>query len=174
VLTLLAGLSGGHKAGLAIVAGVFILFALTVAMVIPSRWPDFPTGAGLRPFLAATVALFVGMMLAVFFLAKEPKEGEAKTPPGPAANVEKVSEVDYKIKLPGSGGPGAYTFEVTNDGKAVHNLTIEGQGIEKATADLQPGASGKLEVDLKPGKYELYCSIDGHKQLGMDTTFTVS
>jgi hypothetical protein len=78
VLSLVAGLSAGHKIGLAVVAGVFILFALTVAMLIPSRWPDFPTGAGLRPFLAATVALFVGMMLAVWFLAREPKETEPR------------------------------------------------------------------------------------------------
>jgi hypothetical protein len=74
VLTLVAGLSTGHKVGLAVVAGVFIVFALTTSMLIPSRWPDFPTGAGLRPFLVATVALFIGMMLAVFFLAREPKE----------------------------------------------------------------------------------------------------
>jgi hypothetical protein len=77
---LVAGLSAGQKAGLAVVAGVFIVFAGLSALVIPARWPSFPGAAGLRPFLAATVALFAGMMLAVIFLARE-KESEAKEPP---------------------------------------------------------------------------------------------
>jgi uncharacterized cupredoxin-like copper-binding protein len=175
VLALVAGLSAGHKTGLAVVAGVFIVFALSAAMLIPSRWPDFPTGAGLRPFLAATAALFVGMMLAVYFLARE-SESEAKEPPSAAgASKVAVSEVDFKIKLNAAGvKAGEYTFDVKNDGKSVHNLTIEGQGLDRATADLQPGESGDLTVDLKPGKYELYCSIDGHKKLGMDAKLTVS
>jgi len=165
VLALVAGLSAGQKVGLAVVAGVFIVFALSAAMLIPSRWPDFPTGAGLRPFLAATAALFVGMMLAVYFLARE-SESEAKEPPSAAgASTVAVSEVDFKIKLNTAGAKaGEYTFDVKNDG----------QGLDKATADLQPGESGDLTVDLKPGKYELYCSIDGHKKLGMDAELTVS
>ena len=60
------------------------------------------------------------------------------------------------------------TFDVTNDGTTTHNLEIEGNGIEEATDDLDAGAKGELTVDLKPGTYEIYCSIDGHKDLGME------
>jgi ABC-type uncharacterized transport system involved in gliding motility auxiliary subunit len=80
VLTVAAGLSTSHKIGLAVVAAVFIVFALTSSMLVPRRWPDFPTQAGLRPFLAATAALFAGMMLAVYFLAREPKEEGGREP----------------------------------------------------------------------------------------------
>lgn len=72
----LAALSAGNKAGLAVVAGAFILFAFAAAYVVPSRWPDFPGGGGLRPFLATAAVLFVAMMLAVFFLAREEEESE--------------------------------------------------------------------------------------------------
>ena len=44
---------------------------------------------------------------------------------------------------------------------------------EKKAADLQPGSSAKLTVDLKPGKYEMYCSIDGHRA-GTEGTITDS
>jgi uncharacterized cupredoxin-like copper-binding protein len=172
VLSLVAGLSPSHKAGLAVVAGVFVIFAVSAALLIPSRWPGFP-GTGLRPFLAATVALFVGMMLAVFFLAREPKEGEAKV--GDALHIAQVSEVDYVIKLPATTGErGEYTFDVTNDGKDMHNLAVKGPGVMKKTATLQPGGTAALQVDLVPGVYELYCAVPGHKALGMDTKFTVS
>jgi mono/diheme cytochrome c family protein len=72
----LLGLSTGHAVGLAVVAGIFILFALASALVIPRRWPDFP-GENLRWFIVVTLVLFVGMLAAVEVFAKEPKEAAA-------------------------------------------------------------------------------------------------
>lgn len=40
-------------------------------------------------------------------------------------------------------------------------------------SELDPGASGKLTVTLKPGKYLLYCNVPAHYMAGMWTTFTV-
>jgi uncharacterized cupredoxin-like copper-binding protein len=40
-------------------------------------------------------------------------------------------------------------------------------------SELDPGASGKLTVTLKPGNYLLYCNVPGHYVAGMWTTFTV-
>jgi uncharacterized cupredoxin-like copper-binding protein len=40
-------------------------------------------------------------------------------------------------------------------------------------SELDPGASGKLTVTLKPGNYLLYCNVPGHYMAGMWTKFTV-
>lgn len=72
---MLVALSAGQKAGLAIAAGVFVAFALFAVFVAPARWPDFPGRQGIRPFVAATAVMFAGMMLAVFFLAREEEGG---------------------------------------------------------------------------------------------------
>jgi uncharacterized cupredoxin-like copper-binding protein len=40
-------------------------------------------------------------------------------------------------------------------------------------SELDPGASGALTLDLKPGVYVLYCNIPGHFMAGMWTTVTV-
>ena len=72
----LAGLSTSHKVGLAIVAAIFITFALISALVIPRFRPDFP-GRWRNLFVLLTVALFVGMMSAVFIFGKESGESEA-------------------------------------------------------------------------------------------------
>jgi mono/diheme cytochrome c family protein len=82
----LLGLSTGNAVGLAVVAGIFVVFALASALVIPRRWPDFP-GGSLRWFVVATLVLFVATLAAVEVFAKEPKEeatmGETTTETAP-------------------------------------------------------------------------------------------
>jgi uncharacterized cupredoxin-like copper-binding protein len=86
-----------------------------------------------------------------------------------------ISESEFKLAPKGATAKaGKVTIEAKNDGQIVHNLEVEGNGVEKKTADLQPGSSGKLALNLKPGKYEMYCAIDGHRASGMEGTITVS
>ena len=72
---MLAAVSTQNKVLLGGMAAIFILFALASSFVLPRRAPNFP-GRRLPVFLAATVVLFVGMMLAVEFFAVEEEEGE--------------------------------------------------------------------------------------------------
>lgn len=41
-------------------------------------------------------------------------------------------------------------------------------------AELEPGKSGSLGLDMKPGQYLLYCNIPGHYVGGMWTVLTVT
>jgi uncharacterized cupredoxin-like copper-binding protein len=70
--------------------------------------------------------------------------------------------------------PGTYTFTVKNDGKFPHNLTVEGPGVDKqASPKMAAGESGTLTVTLQKGSYELWCSVDAHKDKGMDMKIQV-
>jgi uncharacterized cupredoxin-like copper-binding protein len=40
-------------------------------------------------------------------------------------------------------------------------------------SELEPGKTGALRLDLKPGKYLLFCNVPGHFTSGMWTIFTV-
>ncbi|MEU6069772.1 cupredoxin domain-containing protein [Streptomyces sp. NPDC047082] len=69
---------------------------------------------------------------------------------------------------------GDYTFVAKNAGHVVHSLEVEGQGSEVGLPHgLQPGQSAQLKVKLKNGSYELYCPVDGHKDMGMKAEITV-
>ncbi|HSS72698.1 MAG TPA: cytochrome c [Gaiellaceae bacterium] len=70
---MLAGLATSHKIGLALVAGVFIAFALICSFVLPAKWPNFP-GKRMGLFIGVSVALTAAMLAAVIALAAEPKE----------------------------------------------------------------------------------------------------
>lgn len=87
----------------------------------------------------------------------------------------KVVEEDYSITPSKSSlPPGAYTFQINNEGKTAHNLTVAGPGVSAAASpEIAPGQSGQLTVTLMKGSYELWCSIDGHKDLGMDIHLAV-
>ena len=39
--------------------------------------------------------------------------------------------------------------------------------------ELQPGTSGKVTLQLKPGVYQLFCNVPGHYAAGQRTTITV-
>jgi plastocyanin len=68
---------------------------------------------------------------------------------------------------------GELTITAVNDGNTVHNLEVEGNGVEEITDDLDPGQSGELTLDLEPGSYEIYCAIGSHADQGMEGTLTV-
>jgi uncharacterized cupredoxin-like copper-binding protein len=185
---LLLGLSTGHKIGLGLAVLGFAGFSLIVSLLVPRYYPQFP-GRGLRVFLVACLLLFVGMMSAVIVLARESSEAEAKgnettteaatttatTTTTSTATSVPVSETEFKITLPKSTlAAGSYRFEVKNDGKIEHDLVVKGNGVDEKTPTIAPGKSATLNVDLKPGIYDVYCSIPGHKQAGMDLKLTVT
>jgi uncharacterized cupredoxin-like copper-binding protein len=90
----------------------------------------------------------------------------------PVTAVEK----EFSITLsPSTFSPGTYTFNVENQGSFAHNLTINGPGVDtQATPTIEGGQTGELTVTLQKGSYELWCSVDSHKEQGMDITIDVS
>ncbi len=90
---------------------------------------------------------------------------------------------------------GKVTFEVTNVAtETLHEMLVspianenvvlpfvanENRIDEEASGDLgevselEPGKSGSLTLDLKPGLYVLFCNVPGHFMAGMWTTLEV-
>lgn len=87
-----------------------------------------------------------------------------------------VNEKEFSLALSQSSfAPGSFTFVATNIGTVTHALAIKGPGVATTqTGPINPGSNAKLTVTLQPGSYELWCPIDDHKALGMDTHITVS
>ena len=169
---LLAGLTTGHKIGLGVVGLVFIAFALASSFLAPKRWPDFPGKNGLSVFVIACLALFAAMLSAVMVFARE-SEAKGGEKAAAAAKRVAVQEKEFAITLPSATLPaGRYAFTVKNVGKIQHDLAV--QGSASKTALISPGKSTTLTVTLKPGTYTLYCSVPGHRQLGMVAKLTVT
>jgi uncharacterized cupredoxin-like copper-binding protein len=92
--------------------------------------------------------------------------------PVPAPEIVQVTETEFKITLsPKTLQARTVTFAIKNVGKLPHDLAIVGGPKSPLIA---PGKSTTLTTKLKKGKIELYCSVPGHKQAGMDVKTTVS
>jgi uncharacterized cupredoxin-like copper-binding protein len=113
-----------------------------------------------------------------------------------APNLDMSKATNHITATPDTAKAGTITFGVTNDSKdMIHEMLViyladpskqlpyikdEERVDEEATNDkgevseLDPGASGSLTLDLKPGKYLLLCNVPGHFSAGMWTVFTVT
>lgn len=59
-----------------------------------------------------------------------------------------------------------------NRGKFPHNLTIDKLGV--ATKTISPGQTDSLELTAdQTGSFVMYCSVDAHRQKGMEGTVQV-
>jgi uncharacterized cupredoxin-like copper-binding protein len=200
----LAAVSTEHKIGMLVVAGIFIAFALSASFLFPRYWPQFPGSSGLGAFIVASIALFVAMMLAVEFFAVEEEEAEAgtetaaieetgtsetetatttettETAPTTTTTARPrtitVSGTEFAFALSATElEPGSYVFELRNEGQLGHDLAIEGPGVDETkTPVTDPGATAEVDVELESGDYELWCTVPGHRNAGMEAEVTVS
>lgn len=125
-------------------------------------------------FLTAGILLVAAALLLAACGSDE--NGEGATTAGASAETIEISATEFAFDPPTIelDQAGEYTFRLTNDGGAPHALEIEGAGIEEAATDtIGPGETAELTVELGEGEYEMYCPVDGHRDMGMEGTLVV-
>ncbi len=149
-----------------VLAIVFLALWLTTACApapVPTPATSAPSARSTSPAQAPTVA------------ATKP----AQAPTAAATQASNATSVDvrlseFKVDMPTTLHAGTVTFRVTNAGTIAHSFQIDGQGISKRLeGTLNPGQSATLQVDLKPGTYQAFCPVDGHRDQGMNVAVTV-
>lgn len=72
-----------------------------------------------------------------------------------------------------SASAGSVTIAMKNDSGLSHNVSIQGQGVDKNGNTVSQGGTSKVTADLKAGTYTFYCSVTGHEGAGMKGTLTI-
>jgi len=78
------------------------------------------------------------------------------------------------IQMPASVPSGKTTFQVINDGAAVHGFEIEGPSGDKQVPTVAPGQRASLNIILDPGTYRILSPVDAGKTQGMEKALNVS
>jgi plastocyanin len=69
---------------------------------------------------------------------------------------------------------GATTIAFDNESSTPHDVVVEdADGNEVGGTDTVSGGTASADVDLKAGTYTYFCSVDGHRDAGMEGTITV-
>ena len=72
-----------------------------------------------------------------------------------------------------SAKPGKVTIVMQNPSALPHDVAIEGNGVDVTGKTVNQGGTSTATANLKAGTYTFYCSVDNHRQAGMEGTLTV-
>ena len=65
------------------------------------------------------------------------------------------------------------SIDMRNPSNIPHAIGVRGEGVDEIGETVGKDGTSSVEVDLKPGVYELFCPVGGHEQAGMTATLTV-
>jgi plastocyanin len=69
---------------------------------------------------------------------------------------------------------GNVRITMNNPSPVPHNVSIEGPGgVNQQGKTVSKGGASEVQLALKAGSYTYFCSVDGHRQAGMQGTLTV-
>jgi hypothetical protein len=108
-----------------------------------------------------------------------PAPGPQNPDPAPPALPSFVSAAAREFSLTLSRplvGAGNVRIELRNTGEDPHNLVVSPEGSHTplgSFSTLDPGLYERRTVTLAPGRYQLWCSLEGHEALGMSVTLRV-
>jgi plastocyanin len=162
---------------------LFAVWALILTGLGITR-ADFPrpggqtVAVGTLSVLLAVAAISSGIITG----ALEEEEGEGAAAQRPAAGEGGARTLRLRADPGGElrfdrrsleARAGRVTIAMTNPSSVRHNVSIEGHGVDQQGETVGQGGTSTVRAELRPGKYEFYCSVSGHRQGGMEGTLTV-
>jgi uncharacterized cupredoxin-like copper-binding protein len=129
-----------------------------------------------RLLLLITLALLLAGCGGTSGGTNDPNQGHLGEKAGLVGNTLTLILKDFTITpvdvtLPKTG---TYPIVMWNEGSQLHNLEIEGNGLEVKGTEINFGKKATFKADFKKsGKYDMYCPVDSHRELGMTGTITV-
>ena len=170
------------KAPFYIAGGLFAVWAVVLS-AIGLRNADFPpSGTIARTVMAIS---FVGILattsLSVATSTKPGKEevGEeaaAQTGGGAAARLALAADPSGQLRFDKqelTAKPGKVAITLTNDSATPHNVVLEKDGRKLGGSEAITDSKVTLTLTLRPDEYTFYCSVDSHRQAGMQGKLTV-
>jgi hypothetical protein len=94
------------------------------------------------------------------------------TNPSPGELVVEVELTDDGIEMPDEVPAGALLFEVTNSGTQPHGFAID--GVDGGLDELLADQLDTVHLELEPGTYTAYSSVEGDREDGLERELTVT
>jgi plastocyanin len=110
--------------------------------------------------------------------APAPKKPKPAAPAAAGSTVNVAADPSGQLKYDQTSltaaKAGKVTIDFTNQSPVQHDVTVaDASGKVLGATQIITGSSTSASVNLKPGNYTFYCSVDSHEQAGMKGTLTV-
>jgi plastocyanin len=176
-----------------VIGALFAIWALVLTGIGVTQ-EGFPrTRARARLVAAVSIVLFLSAVSAAIITgaleggeeeeggeaaAKEAQPGEGKQAPagGGGSELRLAADPGGQLRFDKKsleGKAGTVTIAMRNPSPIPHDVSIEGSGVERKGKIVKGGGTSTVSAELKPGKYTFYCSVDAHRQAGMEGALTV-
>ncbi|MDX6702235.1 MAG: hypothetical protein QOF26_2461 [Baekduia sp.] len=162
------------------VVGAALAASAVALSVFGATHPEFPRSAAQRGIVITLCLVLVAGTMTAAVLTAGGEGHKAQAHPGGAAPAsstlalaaDPTGLLTYTPRA-ATVSAGADTIAFTNRSPLPHNVTIaQGSKVVAATKTIT-GATTSTTARLTPGTYVFYCSVDGHRQAGMQGTLTV-
>ena len=78
------------------------------------------------------------------------------------------------VIVEGGSGPASLEITLENRGALAHNLKLlQGDRTLGGTTTFQGGETRGAQITLRPGDYEMVCTVGNHAELGMVGSLTI-
>lgn len=159
----------------ALLAGWAVLLAVTG--ITHHEFPSSPVRARLVMLTSAT--LVAATVTSAVVTGSGPAEEREHAAPAPAPTsrtlaltADPAGALAYNTTH-AAVKAGKVEIRFTSRSPIPHNVTIAKDSQVLAATKTITGATTDRSVDLQPGNYVFYCSVDQHRQAGMQGTLTV-
>jgi plastocyanin len=98
--------------------------------------------------------------------------GEPAVAEGGELEIEATAQLAY-VTDKATAEAGDLTIKSPNPSATPHNIALEGNGVEEIGDVVQDGGVSEIQATVKAGEYTFYCSVQGHREGGMEGTLTV-
>jgi plastocyanin len=163
-----------------IAGGLLVAWAVLLAAWGVSH-AEFPGSSGrARLVMLTSLLLIAAVMTAAVLTGGEEAEQHAAeagaAPPATGRALALAADPGGALRFDKTRAAvfaGRVTVRLTNDSAVEHNVTIaQGPKTLGATKTIT-GSTDTLALRLAPGDYVFFCSVEGHRQSGMQGTLTV-
>jgi hypothetical protein len=125
---------------------------------------------------SAFLCSFVVLLLGAGCRSSQRATGNQRVIKTSAGAIVEVEFYELKIHMPTVIPSGNITFRISNPSDNDHSFKIDGNGIEQSYPnDINEGQTVDFTINnLRPGTYNVYCTMVGHNIAGERLEITVT
>lgn len=155
----------------AVVAAIVVTLSILIGATVIAAIPTLRTSS--LVLMVCGIAALVLLAGSLVLGSAENKEAKSAEPPGPAINTLVVSASDFQFQAKNFDVPAGINEIKYVSTEGSHTLAFDEPQFSYVNLSAPSGKNTSKATFVEGQTYKIYCTISGHRALGMEATITV-